>query len=250
MFGGCGRGEFDLNTTGDDVVLDDLYEYDINTLQWSRIPRTFERGELWPEGRRSAAMAIYDDKLYLSGGAGQNPDALRGNLLEFDLRTRLWRKRLADEEGLPFKLCGQTVCVDERKGRLLYFGGSTGLEYRDDTLEYLPATNQCHKVATSGRVPSPRYKHQAFILGGSMYIVGGGSFRPQGMHIDMFLLDLESHRWESVVTTGDIPQARVAHSCGVDEETGNIYVFGGFTAELRCARWITTYTALCDWFDP
>ncbi|CAM9283459.1 unnamed protein product, partial [Discosporangium mesarthrocarpum] len=229
IFGGCGRGD----PTGD-IVLDDLHEFNLDTLQWKKIERRGVPGERWPESRRSAAMATFDDQLYLSGGAGENPDELRSNLLEFDLRTRVWKELLAGESGLPFKLCGQTVCIDEERSRLLYFGGSTGLEYTDTTVEFLPATNEAREIMTAGCAPSPRYKHQAFLWDGHMYVIGGGSFRPRCSELDVYRLNLESHTWESFATIGQVPQARVAHSSMVDREEGKVYVFGGFTAALRC----------------
>ncbi len=32
---------------------------------------------------------------------------------------------------------------------------------------------------------------------------------------------------------GNMPRSRVAHSCCCDEESGEVYLWGGFTAELK-----------------
>jgi hypothetical protein len=62
--------------------------------------------------------------------------------------------------------------VSQWQDTLLYFGGSTGLEYSNDLYQYDINTNKWQKLVTTGTAPSPRYKHQAVIHNGALYIIG------------------------------------------------------------------------------
>eukprot|EP00953_Heterococcus_sp_UTEX-ZZ885_P040769 20832-Heterococcus_DN1.PRE.1 len=153
------------------------------------------RGDVMPAVRRSAAMcSLGDGRFILSGGAGDDPDHLRSDMYQFDTTTKQWTKLLES--------------VSQWQGKLLYFGGSTGLEYSNELHQYDVSTNRWQKLVTTGTPPSPRYKHQAIIHNGALYIIGGGSFKPQCDSIDVYKLDLTTMHWKTVRTHGDTPAAR------------------------------------------
>ena len=93
-------------------------------------------------------------------------------------------------------------------------------------------TNNWKRLVASGRMPSPRYKHQAVVVGHKMYVIGGGCFKPEQSGIDLYCLDLKTLVWEETEMKGELPKARVAHSCSFDAETETIFLWGGFTSEL------------------
>ena len=94
-------------------------------------------------------------------------------------------------------------------------------------------------LITTGDRPSPRYKHQAFIDGDSMYVVGGGSFEPEGPHLDVYCLHLAGAKaleWERIKPIGEPPRCRAAHGLAWDRVGRAAYIWGGFTSgmELDC----------------
>ncbi|CAM9188719.1 unnamed protein product [Phaeothamnion confervicola] len=224
LFGGCGGEHEAIN------CLDDMYVFDMRLHRWDRV---VGKGVVTPTARASFGMCAgtAPGTIIVAGGTGVEMDSLRGDVLEFDTRTRSWSKVLMDKEKTPCQFYGQSAC---RYGEvLLLFGGSTGLHYSNDLYEYNVRSGKWRKLATTGRKPSPRYKHQAVVVGDCMYVIGGGCFKPEQSTIDLYCLDLKTLVWaETTEMHGDIPKARVAHSCSYDPVGGDIYLWGGFTSEL------------------
>jgi N-acetylneuraminic acid mutarotase len=225
LFGGCG-GEADAIN-----CLNDMYCFDLDLHRWDVV---HNRGEVEPAARASFGMCHgpIPGTLIVAGGTGVEMDSLRSDVMEFDQRDRSWRKLTGDGDGqdAPSKFYGQTVCT--YKDRLLLFGGSTGLHYTNDLYDYNTHTGIWRKLTTTGKKPSPRYKHQSVVVGDKMYVIGGGCFKPEHSLIDMYALDLNTLEWEEPKAVGDVPKARVAHSCVYDPVDENIYLWGGFTGEL------------------
>lgn len=128
------------------VCLGDLHVYDLARQSWSEIrssPTHRSRGGrleldadegVSPAERTCAAMCASEDetRLFLSGGAGDDPDDLRADLLEFNVRRRTWR--LLFDGGSSRSCVSESACRrighamvhDAARNRLVVFGGSTG----------------------------------------------------------------------------------------------------------------------------
>ncbi|CAB1101283.1 unnamed protein product [Ectocarpus sp. CCAP 1310/34] len=224
LFGGCGGDEDQI------TCLNDMYVFDLQMHRWERAA---------PKGDSIHARASFGmcqgptpGTVIVAGGTGVEMDSLRADVVEYNTRTRTWTSVLTDSEETPCKFYGQSVCT--YGDNLLLFGGSTGLHYSNDLFEYNVCSNRWRKLTTTGRKPSPRYKHQAVAVGDKMYVIGGGCFKPEQSSIDLYCLDLKTLVWEMDETEmkGDLPKARVAHSCSFDPVGGDIYLWGGFTGEL------------------
>lgn len=126
-------------------------------------------------------------------------DSLRADVVEYNVPNRTWTRILTDSEKTPCKFYGQSVCT--YGDNLLLFGGSTGLHYSNDLFEYNVCSNRWRKLVTTGRRPSPRYKHQAVAVGDKMYVIGGGCFKPEQSSIDLYCLDLKTLVWEETEMT-------------------------------------------------
>ncbi|KAG5182529.1 hypothetical protein JKP88DRAFT_164369 [Tribonema minus] len=236
LFGGCG-GE-----SNDQIAcLNDVYTFDLDTHQWNAVAVNGEP----PLPRASFGMCARPSphrSIVVAGGTGVEMDSLRADIVEFDTRTRAWRRVVTDSEETPCRFYGQSLCTYGES--LLLFGGSTGMHYTNDLYEYNTTTQRWRKLTTTGRKPTPRYKHQAVIVGASMYVIGGGCFKPEQSTIDVHRLDLATLAWDEVATSGDVPKSRVAHSCCYDAGTGTIFLWGGFTSEL--SRLQDFYTLHCE----
>ncbi|CAM9297949.1 unnamed protein product [Choristocarpus tenellus] len=246
IFGGCGRPVLKsaVQPTEDmpaPVCLGDLHAFDLARQTWETIHAA---GAMWPAvARTCAAMCASEneEKLYLSGGAGDDPDDLRADLLEYDLRRRTW-SLLFDGSGCSSgstdacRRIGHSIVHDPVRNRLVIFGGSTGFEYFDDTYVFNLVGGIWAPLATFGDRPSPRYKHQAFVDSDAMYVLGGGSFEPEGSHLDVYRLHLGGPRaleWERVHPMGNPPRCRAAHGLAWDREARTAYIWGGFTMGME-----------------
>lgn len=255
------------------VCLGDLHVYDLARQSWSEVSRTparhsrggrleLDAGEgIRPAERTCAAMCASEDEtsLFLSGGAGDDPDDLRADLLEFDVRRRIWRLLFdggssgsSVSEGACRRI-GHAMVHDAARNRLVVFGGSTGFHYFDDTHAFDLSTRTWTRLTTTGDRPSPRYKHEAFIDGDWMYVIGGGSYEPEGPHLDVFRLHLAPSpgcastkaryalEWERLHPTGTPPRCRAAHGLAWDRVGRAAYIWGGFTTRMELD---TTFCAL------
>lgn len=89
-----------------------------------------------------------------------------------------------------------------------------------------------------------------------MYVVGGGSFEPEGPHLDVFRLHLSTAsascrgpatrapaalKWERLHPTGTPPRCRAAHGLAWDAVGRTAYIWGGFTSRMELD---TTFCAL------
>lgn len=151
IFGGCGHpavkhSACDGAEVGPElaetmpICLGDLHVYDLARQRWSEVAYQAGSAEARPAERTCAAMCASEeeDRLFLSGGAGDDPYDLRADLLEFDVRRRSWRL-LYDGGGsgasagsaAPCELSacrriGHAMVHDSARNRLVVFGGSTG----------------------------------------------------------------------------------------------------------------------------
>lgn len=115
-----------------------------------------------------------------------------------------------------------------------------GLEYFDDAHAFDLATGSWTLLATVGDRPSPRYKHQAFVDADFMYVIGGGSYEPEGPDLDVYRLALVSGgditkalKWERLTPAGSPPRCRAAHGLAWDRVGRAAYVWGGFTSGME-----------------
>ncbi|CBN74695.1 conserved unknown protein [Ectocarpus siliculosus] len=168
-----------------------------------------------PTARSGHCATVARDALYVFGGCGHPAAASSaaaasvdaqlpaealpiclGDLHVYDLARQRWSEggsaapSAAPETMSPCRRIGHTMVHDSTRNRLVIFGGSTGHEYFNDTQAFDLATGTWTALATTGERPSPRYKHQAFLDADFMYVVGGGSFEPEGPDLDVYRLPL------------------------------------------------------------
>ncbi len=228
VFGGCGK-----KSDGRERCFNDLHRFNPETAEWVKV-EPGPGSEPPPLPRRSCAMCSYkSSSLIIAGGAGDNPEDLMSDIYEFNVPTRRWRKIVSGADAAKLCLCGQSA-IWVGGSSLLFFGGSTGLEYTSDLVEVNVDLGAVRTIQCTGDLPSARYKHQVEIHGGGMWLIGGGDFRPREEELYVYFLDFSDLQWHCIKTNGDIPKGRVAHSCSYDPVEGVVYVWGGFTSALTC----------------
>ena len=123
---------------------------------------------------------------------------------------------------------------DEDTARIIIIGGwlGTGPLAASD-MHVLDITNggrhlRWYQPAVKGTPPGPCNMHSADYIPkrNEVYVFRGGNGREYLN--DLHALHTQSFTWRRVETTGQIPQQRANHSSAMLEETGELFIFGGW----------------------
>ena len=123
---------------------------------------------------------------------------------------------------------------DEENGRIIIIGGwlGTGPLAASD-MHVLDITNsgrqlRWYQPAVKGEPPGPCNMHSADYVASrrEVYVFRGGNGREYLN--DLHALCTTTLTWRKVETTGAIPQQRANHSSAILEETGELFIFGGW----------------------
>lgn len=123
---------------------------------------------------------------------------------------------------------------DEDNGRIIIIGGwlGTGPLAASD-MHVLDISNEGRRLrwyqpAVKGTPPGPCNMHSADYVPArrEVYVFRGGNGREYLN--DLHALNVQTMVWRKVETTGEIPQQRANHSSAFLEETGELFVFGGW----------------------
>ncbi|KAJ6238457.1 kelch repeat domain [Anaeramoeba flamelloides] len=111
------------------------------------------------------------------------------------------------------------------QGWLCFLNDTYKLEFHDDVAEFT-------EITVNGQTPSSRFGSCDQFYDDKMYVIGGASYQDDDTLIlfdDVWELDISTHTWTQIETTGDAPTARYGHSCVVEGDS--IYFFGGATGK-------------------
>lgn len=123
---------------------------------------------------------------------------------------------------------------DEENARIIIIGGwlGTGPLAASD-MHVLDITNagkrlRWYQPAVKGTPPGPCNMHSADYVSAKreVYVFRGGNGREYLN--DLHALHVETLTWRRVETSGTIPQQRANHSSAILEETGELFIFGGW----------------------
>ena len=210
----------------DGKCFSDVYVLNLKSHQWRHIENS--GGAVHGRASHCCCVGIGNRDVYMFGGSG--PSWGRTNLddlCKFDTENETWE--VVNVTGqLPPPGYGQSLC--RYKNKLMLFGGTCGSYFYNHLFEFNIDTGVWTRLQATGKAPKPRYKHQAVILGDSMYVLGGGQYKPETGAMDIYRLDLINLSWNQEYLGASSPQARIAHTCVVDESNDQILIFGGRSA--------------------
>lgn len=208
----------------DGNYFNDLFYFNFETRRWSEMPST---PATRPESRTDHIMVLHSTDIYIFGG--YNGSSRFNNMYRYELVNKSWQK--VDAQGLlPTGRFGHTGAVDESTHHLLVFGGWDGRDTLDDLHQYDFHTNVWSPIATTGRSPPHRYRHTAVIYGDSMFVFGGVD-KAHSRFNDLQRLDLVTHTWTEVYTSGYVPSSRTFHRAVV--VSSRMYLLGGYDGTDR-----------------
>jgi len=183
--------------------------------------------------RDGHSCVVYGDRLVVYGGSDDT--TLFGDVALFDTAQRGWLGNVHITGPAPPSRRLHTAVVATLHGEpcMVVFGGYNGrTAFNDLHVLKLNTMSWAAPPAASGTPPSPRFGHTAVVRGRHMYVFGGyGSGR--GFRRDMFRLDLDGWRWESVAPLGDAVAARRCHAAALvtlQDGSEAMAVFGGATS--------------------
>ncbi len=215
LFGGSrvlfGTGGFSRHN-----LLADMWEWD--GVAWKEIAAS------GPEPRSEAAMA-YDrrrDRLVLFGGYTVRPNGTRERLAD----TWEWDGRSWRQIGVigPRARSGLGMAYDGDRGRVVLFGGSTGLP-SNETWEWDGTSWLQLPSAPSGRF-NPNVVHDG--AGQRLLVFGGWTGSKRIAQLEQ----LKSNKWQAVPTSGSGPAPRNHAAMVYEERRGRVLLFGGHEGEL------------------
>jgi hypothetical protein len=145
---------------------------------------------------------------------------------------------------------------DEENGRIIVIGGwlGTGPLAASD-MHVLDISNggrqlRWYQPAIKGTPPGPCNMHSADYVTAQreVYVFRGGNGREYLN--DLHALNVVSLTWRKVETNGAIPQQRANHSSSILEETGELFIFGGWNGTERLNDIHILNTKTSNWTCP
>jgi hypothetical protein len=130
---------------------------------------------------------------------------------------------------------------DDDNGRIIIIGGwlGTGPLAASD-MHVLDISSggrrlRWYQPAVKGTPPGPCNMHSADYVSSrrEVYVFRGGNGREYLN--DLHALNVQTMVWRKVETTGEIPQQRANHSSAILDETGELFIFGGWYVYINCS---------------
>lgn len=185
-----------------------------------------------PEAIASFGAAIHNDAVYVYGGHvgkthAHSVENLSHRFRRLDLKSssKGWED-LGEVPGL------QGLAMVSLNGKVCRVGGLTARNLRADEEEDLHSVADfvCYDASTARwqdypPMPTPRSSHDAVVINGHLYVVGGWQLKGTGEKpvwaTDLAILDPQAGIWRTV------PQSFQRRALAAATTGGKLYVFGG-----------------------
>ncbi|MGH7725154.1 MAG: Kelch repeat-containing protein [Candidatus Eiseniibacteriota bacterium] len=245
LFGGIDDGFGEVGTT----LRNDLWKLTLDDPEWSEIEAPGAR----PAGRFDAAGA-YDplgDRFLVFGGETYVGAPLR-DLWQYAFAGAGGWEDVTPAEGLPSQRAGARLVYDAVGGRMLLFGGWSGIGYLNDvwSLSLGPEKPSWLRVFTSGAPPSPRRDAGVtFDTVRNRLIVTGG-VGTSGYAADTWALDVSRPGqaiWQFLHSGAGGPGGRQGLGAAFDWRRNRLVVFGGADGTFHNDAWALSLAGPAVW---
>ncbi|CAB9509976.1 zipper-like transcriptional regulator 1 [Seminavis robusta] len=232
----------------------------MNNMQWSEQSSSPHDGGPGAPTIKNHSVTHFAGTLYAFGGYDGRRN--HNSLLLYSIRDQRWFRPHHVGTGGPDQaafLGDTTVLVtgnappgrnghsatlaadpdDDENGRIIIIGGwlGTGPLAASD-MHVLDIANggrrlRWYQPAVKGTPPGPCNMHSADYVASKkeVYVFRGGNGREYLN--DLHALHVESLTWRRVETNGAVPQQRANHSSAILEDTGELFIFGGWNGTER-----------------
>eukprot|EP00980_Cylindrotheca_fusiformis_P009796 scaffold2156_cov115-Cylindrotheca_fusiformis.AAC.21 len=147
---------------------------------------------------------------------------------------------------------------DDDNGRIIVIGGWLGAgagplaasDMHVLDISHSGTRLRWYQPAVQGTPPGPCNMHSADYVAArqEVYVFRGGNGREYLN--DLHALSTQTFTWRKVETSGAIPQQRANHSSAILEETGELFIFGGWNGTERLNDIHILDTATSTWTCP
>jgi N-acetylneuraminic acid mutarotase len=195
------------------AVIPNLEQYDPETNTWTTLAPMLT-------ARAGAAIAVFDDALYVFGGhtdplpcCGPCGFANTTVVERYNIDTGTW------SAVAPMPLPRSGLAARTHGGKIYVFGGCVGAVSLSNVDMYDPVTD----TWTTGLapMPTPRASFVAGRVGDQIYAIGGYSNNGPALNVNE-VYDVSKNNWS---TAAPMPTPRVA--AGENSHGGRVYVVGG-----------------------
>lgn len=194
--------------------LNDMYRYIFDRNEWEIV-----HCDSPPRPRSAHSVAVYQKMMYLFGGIGDNKF---NDMHRFSFKTNQWS--VVNQRNPPPRRSsyGGAHIFNDRLYILCglgcgKFNDCHSFDFR--TLEWTEL-----KYNDSRDTPAKRGRHSCVLAGENLYMFGGyvGIERSN----QLFVLNLQTHKWQQLKFTENVPTPREAHSAIM--HNGYMWLFGGW----------------------
>lgn len=190
----------EVNSAGS-TLLNDVWALDLEALTWDELtPTTTAPVE------RYGTAAVFDPV----GGdlvtfAGFTTQGRFNDTWRFSAEQRSWNDVTA-ASAQPGERCLHAATYDERRHRMLMFGGQRGSSSLDDTWALDLSTDAWSQLASNADTGGRRYPAVAYHAGSDRFLMFGGLATDGSRGGDLWALNLAQDRWQQLTDSG--PSAR------------------------------------------
>jgi uncharacterized protein (TIGR03437 family) len=200
-----------------------------------------------PPARIDGTISYDRDSANLFLFGGQANDTLN-DLWSYSLSNQTWTK-LQPTGTLPPSRLGHTLLTDNKRRRLILFGGQAS-GFFSDVWAYDIAANNWSRLGINGAGPSNRYGHSAVLDEETNRMIISHGFTDSGRFDDTWAFDLNTNQWSNISPSANRPLRRCLHHAVLDPQSRQMYLYGGCASgagpcplgdlwafDLRTNRW-------------
>ncbi|XP_051116425.1 acyl-CoA-binding domain-containing protein 4 [Andrographis paniculata] len=221
--------------------------------QWVALPVSGPR----PAARYKHAAALFDEKLYITGGS-RNGRYL-SDFQVFDLRSLTWStvklnieaSDAKTNDGIPAQVFPATSGHSMIKWgkRLLLIAGLSKHTTDRMTVRFIDLESyNCGVVETFGKIPVARSGQSVTLFGSKLIMFGGEDWNRRLLN-DVNVLDLETMTWTPVETTQAPPTPRFDHAAALHSER-YLFIFGGCSHSVFFSDLYVLDLEAMEWSQP
>lgn len=227
-------GGWQVGAPGDPPrVRDDLWAYDPAANRWQELEPTGD-----PAPRRSRHVAVWDADqermLVFAGCCG--PERWNNDLWAYDPASNRGELLETSDERPPIRQ-RHAAAWDPQRNELLAFGGIGDCFLLNDLWAYGTDDERWRRIEPAASLAPPQREGHAVAWDArNQRILSYGGCTGSSPANDLFALDADGG-WTELSTDGPEPSGHVRHQGVTDPQTGDLYVFGGFTDEPNLWRY-------------
>jgi len=177
-----------------------------------------------PSARIDGTIAYDANSASLFLFGGQAASTLN-DLWVYSLAANQW-KLLEPAGAIPAARLGHTLLNDEKRQRLILFGGQAR-GFFSDVWAYDIRTNRWTLLAADNAGPSLRYGHSAVLDAATDRMIISHGFTNSGRFDDTWEFDLRANQWRNLTPAGTKPLRRCLHHAVLDPAGRQMYLYGG-----------------------